>query len=124
MAWQQTFVGTLFVAFATSVPEIVVTVSALRLGALDMAIANLLGSNLFDIAIVAIDDIAFLPGPILAQVSPLHAVSALSAIMMSGVVIVGLLYRPPQRLFRGVGWASLFLLTIYLLNTFVLYLHG
>jgi cation:H+ antiporter len=89
-----------------------------------MAIANLLGSNLFDIAIVAIDDIAFLPGPILAHVSPLHAVSALSAIMMSGVVIVGLLYRPPQRLFRGVGWASLFLLTIYLLNTFVLYLHG
>jgi cation:H+ antiporter len=124
MAWEQTFVGTLFVAFATSVPEIVVTVSALKLGALDMAIANLLGSNLFDIAIVAIDDIAFLPGPILAHVSPLHAVSALSAIMMSGVVIVGLLYRPPQRLFRGVGWASLFLLTIYLLNSFILFLHG
>jgi cation:H+ antiporter len=124
MEWEQTFVGTLFVAFATSVPEIVVTVSALRLGALDMAIANLLGSNLFDIAIVALDDIAFLPGPILAHVSPLHAVSALSAIMMSGVVIVGLLYRPPQRLYRGVGWASLFLLTIYLLNSFILFLYG
>lgn len=124
MGWEQTFVGTLFVAFATSVPEIVVTVSALRLGALDMAIANLLGSNLFDIAIVALDDLAYLPGPLLANVSPLHAVTALSAIMMSGVVIVGLLYRPPQRLFRGVGWASLLLLAIYLLNTVILFLHG
>jgi cation:H+ antiporter len=124
MGWEQTFVGTLFVAFATSVPEMVVTLSALKLGALDMAIANLLGSNLFDIAIIALDDIAYLPGPILAHVSPMHAVSALSAVMMSGVVIVGLLYRPQLRLFRGVGWASLFLLTIYLLNSFILYLHG
>ncbi|MBI5612537.1 MAG: sodium:calcium antiporter [Gammaproteobacteria bacterium] len=124
MGWEQTFVGTLFVAFATSVPEIVVTVSALKLGAIDMAIANLLGSNLFDIAIVAVDDLAFLPGPLLAQVSPLHAVSALSAIMMSGVVIVGLMFRPRQRLVRGLGWAGLVLLTIYLLNTFILYLHG
>jgi cation:H+ antiporter len=124
MGWEQTFVGTLFIAFATSVPEIVVTVSAMRLGALDMAIGNLFGSNLFDILIVAVDDLFFLRGPILSHVSPLHAVSALSAVMMTGVTIVGLLYRPKTRLFRAVGWASLLLATIYLLNTFVLYLHG
>jgi cation:H+ antiporter len=124
MEWEATFVGTLFVAFATSVPEIVVTVSAMRLGALDMAIGNLLGSNLFDILIVAVDDLFFLRGPILAHVSPVHAVSAMSAVMMTGIVIVGLLYRPKTRLFRAAGWASLLLLGIYLLNAFVLYLHG
>jgi cation:H+ antiporter len=124
MEWEATFVGTLFVAFATSVPEIVVTVSAMRLGALDMAIGNLLGSNLFDILIVAVDDIFFTRGPILAHVSPVHAVSAMSAVMMTGIVIVGLLYRPKTRLFRAAGWASLLLLGVYLLNSFVLYLHG
>ena len=44
--------------------------------------------------------------------------------MMNGVAIVGLLYRPTTRLFRTIGWASLFMLVIYLLNSYVLYLHG
>lgn len=120
----KTFVGTLFVAFATSLPELVVTIAALRLGALDLAIANLLGSNLFDIVVLAVDDLFFVEGPLLSDVSPLHAVSAVSAMIMSGIVIVGLLYRPRTRLFRTVGWTSLFLLCVYLLNSLVLALHG
>jgi cation:H+ antiporter len=123
MGWHQTFVGTLFIAFATSVPEFVVTVSALRIGALDMAISNLMGSNLFNILILAIDDVFYLKGPILANVSGLHAISAVSAIMMTGLAIVGLFYRPTTRLFRTVGWTSLLLLMIYLLNSFFLYLY-
>lgn len=123
MGWHATFVGTLFVAFATSVPEMVVTLAALRIGALDMAIGNILGSNLFNIAILAVDDLVFLPAPLFERVSALHGVSALSAIMMSGVAIVGLLYRPRARLFRTVGWASLFLFLIYLLNSYILYLY-
>lgn len=124
MAWQETFVGTLFVAFATTLPEIAVTVSALRIGALDLAISNLLGSNLFNLMIIAIDDVFYIKGPLLSHVSGLHAVSALSVVMMSGVAVVGLFYRPQTRVFKTVGWTSLLLLSIYLLNTFFLYLHG
>lgn len=124
MGWNHTFVGTLFIAFATSVPELAVTLAALRIGALDMAIGNLLGSNLFAILIIAVDDLFFLKGPILSHVSQHHAVSALSAVMMSGVAIVGLLYRPTARIFKTVGWISLLLFSIYLLNTYVLYLYG
>ncbi len=124
MGWNNTFVGTLFIAFATSVPELAVTLAAFRIGALDMAIGNLLGSNLFNILIIAVDDLFFLKGPILSHVSQHHAVSALSAVMMSGVVIVGLLYRPTARIFKTVGWISLLLFSIYLLNTYVLYLYG
>ncbi len=124
MGWHQSFVGTLFVAFATSVPEIVVTLAALRLGAIDMAIGNLFGSNLFDIAILAVDDLFYRPGPILVHVAPTHAVSALSAMMMTGVAIIGLLYRPRARVLRTVGWGSLFLFCIYLLNTLAIYLYA
>lgn len=124
MGWQTTFVGTLFVAGVTSLPELVVTLSALRIGALDMAISNLLGSNLFNIAILAIDDLLYAKGPLLAHVSLVHAMSAMSAVVMTGVVIIGLVYRPKTRLFMGVGWISLSLLTFYLLNSYVIYLHG
>lgn len=124
MGWHKTFVGTIFVALATTTPEMVVTVAALRLGALNMAIANLFGSNLFNLALLAVDDLLFLPGPLLSHVNPVHAVSAFSAIAMTGAAIVGLFYRPPGRLFRTVGWASLFLFSVYLMNTYVLYLHG
>jgi cation:H+ antiporter len=123
MGWKTTFVGTLIIAGATSLPELVVTVSALRLGALDLAIASLLGSNLFDILILAIDDIAYRGGPLLSAVSPAHAVTAFAAVIMSGVLIVALLYRPETRLRGTIGWTSIALLVIYLMSSYAIYLH-
>jgi cation:H+ antiporter len=123
MGWHNSFVGTLFIAAATSMPELSVTIGAVRIRAVDMAIANLLGSNLFNVCILAADDLAFLPGPLLSHVSSVHALSAFSAMVMTGIFIVGLLYRANTRLFRTVGWASIALLLVYLGNTYVLYLH-
>ena len=97
------FVGTLFIAAVTSLPEAAVSIAAVRLGARDLAMGNLLGSSLFDMVILAIDDITYLPGPLLSEVSPVHAVSALSAMMMSGIAIVGLFCRPRRRVFLTVG---------------------
>jgi len=124
MGWHRTFVGTLFIAGATSLPELVVTIAALRIGAVDMAIANLLGSNLFNIAILAVDDVFFRTGPLLAHVSPLHAISAVSAVVMTGIVVVALLYRPATRVLRTVGWVSISLFTGDLLNNYIIFLHG
>lgn len=124
MAWEQSFVGTLLVAAITSAPEVAVTVAALRMGAVDLAIGNLFGSNLFNIAILAIDDLAYLPGPLFADVSTVHAASAFSAMMMSGLAVVGLVLRPVSRIFRTVSWISLLLLIIYLINALFLYLYG
>ena len=124
MAWNTTFVGTLLIAGATSVPELVVTVSALRLGAVDMAIGNLLGSNLFDILVLAADDIAYTKGPLLSSVSPANAVTAFAAVVMSGTFIVALLYKPETRIGGTVSWVSLALLLVYLFSSFAIYLHG
>lgn len=123
MGWTRTFVGTLLVAGATSLPEVVVTLAALRLRALDMAIAGLLGSNLFDLLIIAVDDGFYTKGSILADVSPVHAVTAFSAAMMSGAVIVGLVYRPRQRVLRTMSIVSAALLAVYLVNVYVLFVH-
>ncbi|MCJ7800681.1 MAG: sodium:calcium antiporter [Polaromonas sp.] len=124
MGWSRSFVGTLFMALVTTLPEIAVTLSALRLRALDMAIGNLLGSNLFNVAILAIDDIFYVRGPLLADASPVHAGTAVAAVVMSGLVMIGLVMRPQGRELRVLSWVSVGLLATYLLNAVVVFLHG
>lgn len=124
MGWSNSFVGTLFIAFATSAPELATTLAALRIGAIDLAFGNLLGSNLFDLLIVAIDDIAYLPGPIFTAVAPSHAISALVASVMSGAVVVALVYRPTTRVLRTMNWVSASLVGLYLVNAIIQYRYG
>lgn len=63
----QTFVGNIFIAVSTSLPEVVVSIAAVKTGAVDLAIGNLFGSNIFNIFILALDDIFFIKGPILSD---------------------------------------------------------
>jgi len=89
------FVGTLFLAICTSAPEIVVSISAVRLGAPEMAVGNVIGSNLFNMGVVVfIDDLFYTAGPILSYASMDHISTALFAVLMSCVVIIGLIFRP------------------------------
>ena len=55
----EAFVGSLFIAITTSLPEIVVSLAAVRIGALDLGIGNVLGSNLFNLLILGLDDIFY-----------------------------------------------------------------
>jgi cation:H+ antiporter len=124
MDWDQSFVGSFFVAAATSAPEMVVTIAALKLGAIDMAIANLLGSNLFDILILAVDDLFYVKGPLLANVDASHIITAFTAVMMSLLVIIGLIFRPQRRSVLKLTWISLSLLLLYILNGWIQFHHG
>lgn len=124
MGWSDSFVGTLLVALATSVPEVATTVGAVRIGAIDLAVANLLGSNLFDTLILSIDDFAYVQGILFARASTIHVVSALTACLMTGLVVVALAYRPASRVMRIGSWASIALLALYVLNAVLQYAHG
>ncbi len=124
LGWSRSFVGTLFMAFATTLPEIAVTIAALRLRALDMAIGNLLGSNLFNVTILAVDDLFYARGPLLTDAASVHVGTAVSAMIMSGLVMVGLVLRPQGRVFHVFSWVSLGLLAIYALNATLVFLMG
>jgi cation:H+ antiporter len=107
------FVGTIFLAICTSAPEIVVSISALRLGALEMAVGNVIGSNLFNMGVtIFVDDLFYTTGPILSYVAMDHVGTALFAILMSCVVIIGLIFRPRfwPRIWVGIDTAVLILL--------------
>ncbi|HMR71263.1 MAG TPA: sodium:calcium antiporter, partial [Rubrivivax sp.] len=109
-------VGTVFMSVVTTLPEMAVTLGALRIGALDMAIGNLLGSNLFNVTILAIDDVFYVRGPLLAIAAPVHAGTALTAMVMTGLVMIGLVMRPQGRVLRLVSWISVGLLAAWLVN--------
>ncbi len=117
----QTFVGNIFIAVSTSLPEVVVSLSAVRIDAIDLAIGNLFGSNIFNILILAIDDILFIKGPLLSFVNQNHIISALSAIVMTIIAIIGLTYRAEKKpLF--LAWDSIGIIVIYAINLMLLYM--
>jgi cation:H+ antiporter len=114
------FVGSVFIAFSTTLPELVVSVTAMRIGASDMAVGNLLGSNLFNLSIIALDDFFYTKGPMLGFVSAGHVLTALTLILMSGVLIIGLSYRVAKKTLP-LSWDSILLVLIYVLYILTLY---
>ena len=89
----QSFVGALLIAIATSLPEISVSLAAVRFGAIDLAMGNVLGSNLFNILILALDDVWYRQGPLLAAVDSKHSIAVLAVLTMNGILLVGLTYQ-------------------------------
>jgi len=117
----QTFVGNIFIALSTSLPEVVVSLYAVKIDAVDLAIGNLFGSNIFNVFILAIDDIFFIQGPILSFASPNHIISALSAIAMTTTAIIGLTYRSEKKKLL-LAWDSIGIVILYVINLMLLYM--
>jgi cation:H+ antiporter len=122
--WNTSFVGSLFLAITTSAPELVVSIAALRLGAIDMAIADILGSNMFNIAIIAPVDLAYSKGPILCSVSNSHLITAAIMMVMSLIVIVGLRFRQKRKTFVVISWHALALIGLYIFAAYALFTSG
>jgi cation:H+ antiporter len=119
--WGATFAGSLFLAITTSLPEVVVAISALRLGAIDMGVAAMLGSNMFNMAIIAPVDLAYSKGSILSFVSPAYVVTALVVIAMGALVIAGLRFRARRKTFAVMSWYSPGLIGLYTFGAYALF---
>lgn len=116
----ESFVGTLFLAASTSLPEAAVSISAVRMGAFDLAVGNLIGSNLFNILILAVDDVFYTRGYLLKDASDDNLVSVFSVIIMTGVTIAGLVYRSTRKVFL-LAWDALLIAVVYVGNLLMLY---
>jgi len=116
----RTFVGSIFIAATTSLPELVVSIAALRIDATDLIFGNLLGSNLFNMAILALDDVFYLKGPILMDASRAHLVTANAAIVMTSIAVIGLTYRVSKKHFLF-AWDSLAIMAVYVAAVFVVF---
>ena len=114
------FVGTFFIAASTSLPEIAVSIAAVRFGSVDLAIANLFGSNIFNILILAFDDLFYTKGILLKDASDGHIITAFSCLIMNAIAIAGFTYRAPKKKFL-MSIDAFLILAFYMINMFLLY---
>jgi len=115
-----TFVGTLFMAAGTSLPELVVTMRLLKKGNIGMATGNIFGSNLMNLTIVAIVDLIY-KGCVYATITDSQIVTVTAGIIMSGIFLLGTLVKRSRRLTIHVD--NVAILIIYVLIYLWLYGH-
>jgi len=113
------FVGTSLVAITTSLPELVVSITAVRLGAFDLAVGNLFGSNAFNMATLFFADIAYRAGGLLSNISSSHVLTALWSILMMNIGLMGIIYRAEKR-FILIEPDSFLMIVTYVIGLWVL----
>ena len=114
MGWEASFVGTQFLAFSTSLPELAASFAAIRLGAPELAIGNILGSNVFNMGFVLfLDDVAFTDGAIWTVASDVHVLTAVFAMFMTALVITAITLRPRGRPVRFITYEGAGLIGLY-----------
>ena len=112
---ERSFIGTQFLALSTSLPELAASIAAIRLGAPELAISNVLGSNLFNMGFVLfIDDAVYVDGPIWEVVASVHVFTALAAVLMTAVVIIALMTQERGRPGRFFTFEAVMLVALYL----------
>ncbi len=95
-----TFFGTLFLAASTSLPELVVSFSAIKMESYDLLVGNLLGSNIFNIFILAINDIFYTRGSLYAHIDTAHIETIIVVVVMTAVVGLGIMVKPTKKFWR------------------------
>jgi len=119
--WGSTFVGNSLLAIATSLPEIVVTFSAVKIGSFAMAAGNIFGSNLFNIAILALADLFFFRSSIFAAASQSQSLIAAIGLFMSGLYLFSGLYGSQRKIAGRWPVDSLLVVGVYLFSLYALF---
>lgn len=109
--------GFILLAIATSLPELTVSIQSVRLGSYDMAAGNILGSNLFNLAIIFIIDLFYIKGSIYNTLGDFHLISAVISLIMLTIFIIGILFNKKKR-----PYDSYLIGIIYVISMYVLYI--
>ena len=116
MGWEASFVGTQFLAFSTSLPELAACFAAIRINAPELAITGVLGSNLFNMGfILFMDDVALVGAPLWHpdHIASIHTLTAVIAVLMTAVVLVSFVTRGRGRPNKYFTFEGLTLIGMY-----------
>ncbi|HAC56727.1 MAG: cation transporter [Parvibaculum sp.] len=108
----QAIMGTLFTSVATSLPELVTTLAAVRRGALQLAVGGIIGGNTYDVLFLALSDAAYRDGSLYHAMEGRHIFLIALALAMSAVLLLGLLRREKSGA-GNIGFESVLVLAIY-----------
>ncbi len=108
----ETAVGALLTAVATSLPELVIAVASVRIGAYNLAIGNIIGGNAFDILFLAAADVAYRDGSLYGHFGDDDLLLLGASMLMTAILLLGMLRRERHG-FAGIGFESTMILVIY-----------
>lgn len=106
-------VGGVFTAISTSLPELVIAITAVRLKALTLAVGDIVGGNAFDTLFIAMSDFAYTDNTIYEHISSAEQFWLAITILMTGILLMGLLHRERHGI-ANIGWESFLVLLVYL----------
>jgi cation:H+ antiporter len=93
----------------TSLPELVTVVAAVRMGAVTLAVGNIIGGNVFDTLLIAVADVAYLDGGVYQAAGPTALVLLGGTTLITAVLAAGLVMRDR----RGIGFEGVSVPVLY-----------
>ncbi|WP_040226541.1 sodium:calcium antiporter [Bhargavaea cecembensis] len=105
-------VGTLLLAGATSLPEVTTSISAVLIDNPDIAIGNVVGSNMFNLFIFACFDLFYRKNHLLEQAGRSHLYTAGTGFVLMAITYLSLTFHPGWSVL-GVGLDAIVLVLIY-----------
>jgi cation:H+ antiporter len=105
-------IGLVLLAFATSLPELSSAIGAVRLRQPGMAMGDVFGGNIADVALIALVDAFYGGPPVLNSVNAFSSLAALLGILLTAIYLAGMLRRQDKQAGR-LGYDSLAVIAVY-----------
>ncbi len=112
-------VGTLLLGGATSLPEVTTSVTSVLIANPDIAVGNMLGSNMFNIFIIACFDIYYRKNRLYQKASHGHIYIAGLGLVLS-LMTLAALERKMSLMVLGVGLDSVMIAVVYAIGIYVI----
>lgn len=108
----ESLVGGLFTSVTTSLPELITVIAAVRRGALNLAVGDIVGGNTFDVLFVAVADVFYREGSIYHAISSRERFLTALGVVLAATVVMGLARREPRGP-ANIGFESIAVLVLY-----------
>ncbi len=111
--WSSGVTGFTLTTAVTSLPELIVLIAAVRMGALTLGVANIIGGNVFDVLTLVVADGFYLEGTIYSAAGAVSLVLLGGTLLITAILTAGLLVRDRKGIgFEGIGIPVLYGATI------------
>lgn len=117
------FVGTVLLSIVTSLPELLAAMTAVRMGAVELAVGNLFGSSVFNMLGLGMADFFYVSGSFLNDISNDFALVGLLGILLTMMALLGNIARVERRVLF-IELDALAIIICYLLGLYLLFLNG
>lgn len=118
---KESLVGGVFTAITTSLPELVIAISAVKRGALALAVGNIIGGNTFDVLFIALSDFFYRKGSLYAALSISDLFWIALNIILISILLLGLLRREKHGI-ANIGFESALIMLIYIISILYVYI--